>query len=40
VELSAPATVAIAGGVASNRGLRRAAAAALAEGPPLVVPAP
>jgi N6-L-threonylcarbamoyladenine synthase len=40
VELSAPASVAIAGGVASNRGLRRAAEEALAGGPPLVLPAP
>jgi N6-L-threonylcarbamoyladenine synthase len=40
VELSAPATVAIAGGVASNRGLRHAAEATLAGGPPLVVPEP
>jgi N6-L-threonylcarbamoyladenine synthase len=40
VEVSSPATVAIAGGVASNRGLRRAADLALAGGPLLVVPAP
>jgi N6-L-threonylcarbamoyladenine synthase len=40
VELAAPATVAIAGGVAANRGLRSAAEAALAGGPPLVVPPP
>jgi N6-L-threonylcarbamoyladenine synthase len=40
VDLTAPATVAIAGGVASNRGLRRAAGDTFAGGPPLVVPAP
>jgi N6-L-threonylcarbamoyladenine synthase len=38
--VSHPATVAIAGGVVRNRALRAAAAAALAGGPPLVVPAP
>ena len=40
VQLSSPATVAIAGGVASNRALRGAVEVALAGGPPLVVPAP
>ena len=40
IAISSPATVAIAGGVASNRGLRAAAEAAMAAGPLLVIPAP
>jgi N6-L-threonylcarbamoyladenine synthase len=39
VIVARPASVAITGGVARNRALRASAAAALAGGPPLVVPA-